>query len=86
MADISVINNVQVTEDENGNIHFEPIKDEPKPVEVDTRSTFQRLCDWWNSLLVKPYVKSRNMSDPFEDCNAEGGERKAVEVAIKVSF
>lgn len=40
MADISVINNVQVTEDENGNIHFEPIKDEPKPVEVDTRSTF----------------------------------------------
>ena len=86
MADISVINNVQVTEDENGNIHFEPIKDEPKPVEVDTRSTFQRLCDWWNSLLVKPYIKSRNMSDPFEDCNAEGGERKAVEVGIKVSF
>ena len=40
MADISVINNVQVTEDDNGNIHFEPIKDEPKPVEVDTRSTF----------------------------------------------
>ena len=86
MADISVINNVQVTEDENGNIHFEPIKDEPKLVEVDTRSTFQRLCDWWNSLLVKPYIKSRNMSDPFEDCNAEGGERKAVEVGIKVSF
>ena len=86
MADISVINNVQVTEDENGNMHFEPIKAEPKPVEVDTRSTFQRLCDWWNSLLVKPYVKSRNMSDPFEDRNAEGGERKAVEVGIKVSF
>ena len=40
MADILVINNVQVTEDENGNMHFEPIKAEPKPVEVDTRSTF----------------------------------------------
>ena len=40
MADISVINNVQVTEDENGNMHFEPIKNEPKNVEVDTRSTF----------------------------------------------
>ena len=40
MADISVINNVQVTEDENGNMHFKPIKNEPKNVEVDTRSTF----------------------------------------------
>ena len=40
MADISVINNVQVTEDENGNMHFEPIKNEPKHVEVDTRSPF----------------------------------------------
>ena len=86
MADISVINNVQVTEDENGNMHFEPIKNEQKHVEVDTRSTFQRLCDWWNSLLVKPYIKSRNMSDPFGDRNTEGGEHKAVEVGIKVSF
>ena len=40
MADISVINNVQVTEDENGNMHFEPIKNEQKHVKVDTRSTF----------------------------------------------
>ena len=40
MADISAINNVQVTEDENGNMHFKPIKNEPKNVEVDTRSTF----------------------------------------------
>ena len=40
MADIPVINNVQVTEDENGNMHFEPIKEQQKPIEVDTRSTF----------------------------------------------
>ena len=40
MADISVINNVQVTEDENGNMHFESIKEQQKPIEVDTRSTF----------------------------------------------
>lgn len=40
MADISVINNVQVTEDENGNMHFEPVKDELKPLELDTRSMF----------------------------------------------
>ena len=86
MADISVINNVQVTEDENGNMHFEPVKEQQKPIEVDTRSTFQKICDWWNSLLVKPYVKSRNMSDPFEDRNTECGERKAIEVGIKMSF
>ena len=86
MADIPVINNVQVTEDENGNMHFEPIKEQQKPIEVDTRSTFQKICDWWNSLLVKPYIKSRNMSDPFEDRNTESGERKAIEVGIKVSF
>lgn len=86
MADISVINNVQVTEDENGNMHFEPVKEQQKPIEVDTRSTFQKICDWWNSLLVKPYVKSRNMSDTFEDRNTEGGDRKAIEVGIKMSF
>ena len=40
MGEISVINNVKVTEDENGNMHFEPIKDKPKLIEADTRSTF----------------------------------------------
>ena len=52
--------------DENGNQHFTPIE-QPKPSAVDNRSWWQKVCDWWNDAPVKPYVKVRNLSDPFGD-------------------
>ena len=86
MNDISIINNVKIETDENGNQHFTPIE-QPKPtVVVDNRSWWQKICDWWNDAPVKPYVKVRDLSDPFGDKNYEGGTHKATEVGIKINF
>lgn len=85
MNDISAINNVKIETDENGNQHFTPIEQQ-KPVVVDNRSWWQKVCDWWNDEPVKPYVKVRNLSDPFGDQNCDGGTHKCIEGGIKISF
>ena len=84
--ELSVINNVKIETDENGNQHFTPIE-QPKPtIVVDNRSWWQKVCDWWNDAPVKPYVKIRNLSDPFGDKHCEDGTHKATEVGIKIDF
>ncbi len=86
MNDISILNNVKIVTDENGNQHFTPIE-QPKPtITIDNRSWWQKLYDWWNNAPVKPYTKIRDLSDPFGDKNYEGGTHKAAEVGIKISF
>ena len=50
------------------------------------RSWWQKVCDWWNDAPVKPYVKVRNLSDPFGDKNYEGGTHKCIEGGVKISF
>lgn len=86
MNDISIINNVKIETDENGNQHFTPIE-QPKPtIAVDNRSWWQKVCDWWNDAPVKPYVKIRNLSDPFDDQHCEGETHKAIETGIKINF
>ena len=83
--ELSVINNVKIETDENGNQHFTPIE-QPKPSAVDNRSWWQKVCDWWNDAPVKPYVKVRNLSDPFGDKHYEGGTHNAIEAGVKISF
>ena len=86
MNDISIINNVKIETDENGNQHFTPIE-QPKPtIAVDNRSWWQKVCDWWNDVPVKPYVKIRNLSDPFDDQHCEGGTHNAIEAGVKINF
>lgn len=86
MNDISIINNVKIETDENGNQHFTPIE-QPKPtIVVDNRSWWQKICDWWNDAPVKPYVKIRNLSDPFDDKHYEGETHKAIETGIEINF
>ena len=86
MNDISIINNVKIETDENGNQHFTVIDQSPATPSVDNRSWWQKVCDWWNDAPVKPYVKVRNLSDPFGDKNYEGGTHKCIEGGIKISF
>ena len=83
--ELSVINNVKIETDENGNQHFTPIE-QPKSSVVDNRSWWQKVCDWWNDAPVKPYVKVRNLSDPFGDKHYEGGTHNAIEAGVKISF
>ena len=84
--ELSVINNVKIETDENGNQHFTPIE-QPKPtIVVDNRSWWQKVCDWWNDAPVKPYVKVRNLSDPFDDQHCEDGTHKAIEAGVKINF
>ena len=44
------------------------------------------MCDWWNDAPVKPYVKVRNLSDPFGDKHYEGGTHNAIEAGVNISF
>ena len=86
MSDISVIGNVKIETDENGNQHFIVIDQSPATPSVDNRSWWQKVCDWWNDAPVKPYVKVRDLSDPFGDKNYEGGAHKCIESGVKISF
>ena len=86
MSEISVIGNVKIETDENDNQHFTVIDQSPVKPSVDNRSWWQKVCDWWNDAPVKPYVKVRNLSDPFGDKNYEGGTHKCIEGGIKISF
>ena len=86
MSEISVIGNVKIETDENSNQHFTLIDQLPAMPSIDNRSWWQKVCDWWNNSPVKPYVKVRNLSDPFGDKNYEGGTHKCIEGGIKISF
>ena len=86
MSEISVIGNVKIETDENGNQHFTVIDQSPATPSAENRSWWQKVCDWWNDATVKPYVKNRNLSDPFGDKNYEGGTHKAIEAGVKISF
>lgn len=86
-ANISVINDVQITKDpETGKTHFEPIKFNQKDLSscIDDRSAWQKFLDWWNDTPVKPYIKKRNLENPFG--GYDSSSRTATEIGIKISF
>lgn len=87
-----VIDRVKITSDGDFD-HFEII-DEPiqhKAPDVDQRSWWQKLKDWWNDAPVTPYVKTRDLADPLGDraddpFDMMDGNPTGVEVGIKVKF
>ena len=80
-----IIDNVKITTDDNGNQHFESIEDETPIETVDNRSWFKKIWDWWTNAPIVPYVKQRDLSNPFDDEDKEGG-KKAIEIGVKVRF
>ena len=86
MNDLSILDNVQIETDENGNQHFTIIEQLKQSNNIDNRSLWQKVYDWWNNSCVKPYAKIRDLSDPFTDKHYDGGTHKAVEAGIKISF
>ena len=81
-----IIDGIRITTDDNGNQHFEPVEKSKPAIIVDDRSWWQKLCDWWNDAPVTPYIKKRDLSDPFGDKNYDGGTHKAWEAGIKIKF
>lgn len=84
-----IINGVEVTDD--GEVtRFRPI-DNPKPVEnlqpkKEEGGFFTKIFNWFKTSNVTPYVKCRNLSDPFGDKNYEGGCKSGYEIGIKIKF
>jgi len=90
MVNEQVINDVRVTED--GDVtHFVPVEDAEKKTEQEKQDTgfFSRVKNWWNGLWIKPYVKVRDLADPFgdrTDPDAGSDGKSAVEVGIRIDF
>ena len=54
-------------------------------IELTKKSQFDKLEEFLGS-RIRPYIKRRNLSDPFEDHNYDGGCKTSIEVGIKISF
>ncbi len=83
-----IINGVEVTED--GDItHFKPI-DNPNVLEKvqpkKDEGFFSKIFNWFKTSDVTPYVKRRNLSDPFNDKNYDDGCKNGYEIGIKIKF
>lgn len=96
IASEEVIDGVKVITYFDGSQHFEAVEKRPKPVEEkesDTRSWFRKLVDWWKDAPVRPYVKVRDLADPFGDrandpFDADAGSdgKNAAEIGIQIRF
>lgn len=82
-------NNIKITTYADGSQHFEYIGKQEQTVNVDNRSILQKIKDWWNNSPITPYVKVRDLADPFDDRDDsdKGSDGKiATEIGIKVKF
>lgn len=82
---VQIINGCKVIQ--NGNkTTFIPIEKPKVEQKNDNRSWFGKLIDWFSTSKVTPYVKVRNLADPFGDLHIDGGGKKAAEIGIKIKF
>lgn len=80
---------IKITTYKDGSQHFESVDKPKQTIEVDNRSWWQKLKDWWNDAPVTPYVKVRDLADPFggrDDPDKGSDGKSAVEVGIKIKF
>ena len=83
MSSLSVIDGVEVVDD--GDVMtFRPVeKPDEKP---DARSWLRKALDWFAGSAVRPYVKVRDLGDPFGDRPSGGGSARGIEAGVKVGF
>lgn len=80
---------VKITTYKDGSQHFETIEKDKPAIEIDNRSWWQKIKDWWNNSNVKPYVKIRDLADPFgdrDDPDKGSDGATGAEIGIKISF
>lgn len=64
-------------------------KDEFDPSKIELKKEDPLLINKIKNFLkkdVRPYIQRRNLSDPFEEHNYDGGCKQALEIGIKISF
>lgn len=58
-----ITNNIKITTYSDGSEHFEVIKTQTK----SKLNFFQKIIQWFKKHEVKPYIKNRDLADPFGD-------------------
>lgn len=81
-----ISDNIKITEYSDGSMTFEPI-------EVKKVSFFQKIINWFKKHEVKPYIKQRDLADPFgdrkkDDFDMDVGSdgKKYTEIGIEIKF
>lgn len=88
MSSLSVIDGVYVETD--GDVTTFRPAERPAPgksrEKPDARSWLRKAWDWFSGSAVRPYVKVRDLGDPFGDRPSGGGSARGIEAGVKVSF
>lgn len=88
MSSLSVIDGVYVETD--GDVTtFRPVENpvqERSGEKPDERSWLRKAWDWVAGSAVRPYVKVRDLGDPFGDRPSGGGSARGIEAGVKVGF
>ena len=91
----TIINGVKVIEYDDGTTHFEPIEElKPEiPKKQEPEGFFAKIWNWFTTSDVTPYVKSRDLADPFgdrkndsEDIDAGSDGKQSIEVGLRFRF
>ena len=91
-----IINNIEITTDENGNQHFKILDLNNDNIQLKNKrseSFWQKIKNWWNNSNAQPYIKVRDLGDPLNnrknnplDQNAGSDGKKGIEIGIKFDF
>lgn len=83
---------MKITEYDDGSTHFEPIEMEVEQCKKEI-GFFKKIINWFKKHEVKPYIKSRDLADPFgdrknnpDDIDAGCDGVKATEIGIEIKF
>lgn len=88
-----IVDGVEITEYKDGHSTFVLVDSLEKKPEVkkeeSNRSWLGKIVDWFRTSKVTPYVKIRDLADPFgdrTDPDAGSDGKNAAEIGIKIRF
>lgn len=88
----SIVDGVRIVEYSDGKTVFTPIEIPASTKQEKSLNWWDKLCNWFRKHEVKPYIKQRDLSDPFGDLKKDpskhdgSGSLKGTEIGIKISF
>ena len=88
----SIVDGVRIVEYSDGKTVFTPIEMSGTTKQEKPLSWWDKLCNWFRKHEVKPYIKQRDLSDPFGDLKKDpskpdgSGSLKGTDRGIKISF
>lgn len=89
----TIVDGVKITEYDNGTTHFEPVKEDKPQERSEPDGFFAKIWNWFKNSDSKPYIKVRDLADPFEDrkndpddIDAGSDGKQCVEIGWKWTF